>query len=109
MAVEVVPVQSGKEGKDGGRGGGGGGDEEEPPKKKAKVMLLQVKRKGESVRASASLIIVMVSVYTYFIPSNKCHGHNFSQCHKVHSVYLRIVFILYCQHAAHLLYALCSM
>ena len=78
MAVEVVPVQSGKEG---GRGRGGG-DEEEPPKKKAKVMLLQVKRKGESVRASASLIIVMVSVYTYLIPSNKCHGYNISQCHK---------------------------
>ena len=34
---------------------------------------------------------VMVSVYTYFIPSNKCHGYKFSQCHKVHSVYLRIV------------------
>ena len=52
VTVKVVPVQSGGgRGEDerkrgGGREGGEGGEEEEPPKKKAKVMLLQVKRKG---------------------------------------------------------------
>ena len=55
VVVQVIPVQSGgrkgEEGKEGGGSGRGergrGGEEEEPPKKKAKVMLLQVRKKGE--------------------------------------------------------------
>ena len=50
-----------------------------PRRRPRSCSFLQVKRKGESVRASASLIIVMVSVYTYF---NKCHGYNFSSATK---------------------------
>ena len=46
--VQVLPVQSGSvRGEEGRRGKEDGGEEDEPPKKKAKVMLLQVRRKGE--------------------------------------------------------------
>ena len=49
VVVQVVPVQSGgsrrEEGKE--RADDGGVEEKEPPKKKAKVMLLQVRKKGK--------------------------------------------------------------
>ena len=50
--MKVIPIQSGggrreEEGRRGKVGGGEGGEEDEPPKKKAKVMLLQVRKKGE--------------------------------------------------------------
>lgn len=63
VVVQVVPVQSG-----GGRKsedmkeGGGGGEEDEPPKKKAKVMLLQVKRKGEYNNITVMLLYIVYVV-----------------------------------------------
>ena len=63
--MKVIPIQSGggrrdEEGRRGKVGGVEGVEEDEPPKKKSKVMLLQVRKKGE---LSVLTLTLCVSIF----------------------------------------------